>query len=82
MDTEHDVPPKDRSPVRKDIVFCNGKAIEGEIHFLCTCNFYSKLKDTLFKIINSIEPTVVNILAISGTIYYVFNEWYVCWICS
>ena len=37
-----------------------------QIHFLCTCNFYSKLRDVLFHNINSIEPTVVNISAMSG----------------
>ena len=46
--------------------FCDENAIEDEIHFLCTCNFYSKLRDTLFHNINSIEPTVVNISAMSG----------------
>ena len=46
--------------------FCDENAIEDEIYFLCTCNFYSKLRDTLFHNINSIEPTVVNIPAMSG----------------
>ena len=46
--------------------FCDENAIEDEIHFLCTCNFYGKLRDTLFHNINSIEPTVVNISAMLG----------------
>ena len=45
---------------------CDENAIEDEIHFLCTCIFYSKLRDTLFHNINSIKPTVVNISAMSG----------------
>ena len=57
----------DRSLVMKDIVlFCDEDAIEDEINFLCTCIFYSEFRDTLFHNINSIEPTVVNISAMSG----------------
>ena len=51
--------------------FCEQNAIEEEIHFLGTCNFYSKLRDTLFHNINLIEPTVVNISAMTNLL----NMW-------
>ena len=41
-------------------------AIENEIHFLCTCDFYEQLRDTLFQNINSIEPSVIHISAMLG----------------
>ena len=46
--------------------FCDEKAIEDEIYLLCTCNFYSEFRDTLFHNINLIEPTIVKISAMSG----------------
>ena len=52
--------------IERYCTFCDENAIEDEIHFLCTCNFYSDFKDALFHNINSIIPTVVNISAMSG----------------
>ena len=35
-------------------------------HPLCTCDFYNKLRVTLFQNNNSIEPSVINILTMLG----------------
>ena len=70
----------DRFLVVKDILFfCDLNAIENEIHFLCTCDFYEQLRDTLFQNINSIEPSVIHISAMLGMdlITFLMNDKFV-----
>ena len=60
-------------------IFCDENAIEDEINFLCTCTFYSEFRNALFLNINLIEPSVVNISAMSGIdlITFMMNDKFV-----